>query len=152
MVEGLQSRSKAANRLIKQFEEIQETGGYWHDWLLLEQTAAKRKESHVRLAKVYAAHRDLALANYRQRLTALLMGQTRPPSSLAQVLPHLGAPQERENLCTLRTAGAVSGVSERPEATSDYPFIGVPGVIAGEIDVLPAERGDMLKQGWLKLP
>jgi hypothetical protein len=28
----------------------------------------------------------------------------------------------------------------------------VPCVIAGEIDVLPTERGDVLEQGWVVLP
>jgi hypothetical protein len=32
----------------------------------------------------------------------------------------------------------------RSEATLGYPLIGVPGLIAGEFDVLPAKRGDVL--------
>jgi len=48
----------------------------------------------------------------------------------------LGGTSRKGNLCTLRTAGGGSRVSERPEAILGYPFIGVPGVIASEIDVL----------------
>ena len=43
-------------------------------------------------------------------------------------------------------------VLERPVATLSYPFIGVPGVVASEIDVLPTERRDMLEQVWIELP
>ncbi len=56
------------------------------------------------------------------------------------------------NLCTLRGAGGVSGASERSEATLGYPLIGVPGVIAGEVDVLPAKWRDVLEQGGIELP
>ncbi len=52
----------------------------------------------------------------------------------------LGDTSRKGNLCTLRRAGGVSGVSERSEAAPGYTLIGVPGVIAGEIDVLPAKR------------
>ena len=53
-------------------------------------------------------------------------------------------------LRTLRLGEAGSGDSERSEATHGHPFICVPGVIAGEIDALPAERRDMLKQRRIK--
>jgi hypothetical protein len=55
-------------------------------------------------------------------------------------------------LCTLRRAGWVSGASERSEAPFSYPLIGVPGVIANEIDVLPAKRRDVLEQDGIELP
>jgi hypothetical protein len=57
----------------------------------------------------------------------------------------MGDTSRKGNLSTLRAAGGVSRVSEGSEATLGYPFIGVPGVIASEIDVLPAERGGVLE-------
>ena len=44
-----------------------------------------------------------------------------------------------------RRTGGVSGVSERSEATLGSPLIDLPGVIAGEIDVLPAKRRNVLE-------
>ncbi len=61
-----------------------------------------------------------------------------------------GDTSRKGNLRTLRAAEGGSGVSERPEAAFGDTFIGVPGVIAGEIDVLPAERRDMLEQGGVE--
>jgi hypothetical protein len=37
-------------------------------------------------------------------------------------------------------------------STLSYPFVGMPGVVACEVDVLPAERGDMLEQGRIDGP
>jgi len=64
----------------------------------------------------------------------------------------LGGTSRKGNLCTLRSDGGVSGASEGSKATLGNPFIGVPGVIAGEIEVFPAKRGDMLEQGGIELP
>jgi hypothetical protein len=62
-----------------------------------------------------------------------------------QVVGAEGDTSRKGNLCTLRAAGGISRGSEGSEATLGYPFIGVPGVIASEIDVLPAERGGVLE-------
>jgi len=51
------------------------------------------------------------------------------------------------DLRTIRFAVAVSGDSKRSEASLTHPFVRVPGVIAGEVDLLPAERRDMPEQG-----
>jgi hypothetical protein len=50
-----------------------------------------------------------------------------------------------------RPDGGDPRVSERPEATLGYSLIGVPGVVASEIDVLPAKRRDVLEQGGIEL-
>jgi hypothetical protein len=63
-----------------------------------------------------------------------------------------GGTSRKGNLCTLRRAGGVSRASERSEAAFGYPLIGVPGVIASEIDVFPAKRRDVLEQGGIALP
>jgi CHAD domain-containing protein len=81
MLESLPRRSLAARHLTSQFEAIQEAGGHWHDWLLLEQTAAQGKGKQTELAKNYAARRDIALENYRQRL-ADMQGQTQGQMSI----------------------------------------------------------------------
>jgi len=63
-----------------------------------------------------------------------------------------GGTSRKGNLCTLRRAGGVSWDSERSEASFGNPLIGVPGVIAREIDVLPAKRRNVLEQGGIELP
>jgi CHAD domain-containing protein len=78
MVESLRSRSLAAKQLARNFEAIQEAGGYWHDWLLVEESAAKHTEKDGELPKHYAAYRDIALAKYRLQLANLLPGRIRP--------------------------------------------------------------------------
>jgi CHAD domain-containing protein len=87
MLESLPHPSLAARHLTSQFEAIQEAGGHWHDWLLLEQIAAKGKGKQTDLAKAYAARRDIAFENYRRRLTDM-QGQTQ-----GQMPIHLGTPE-----------------------------------------------------------
>lgn len=50
---------------------------------------------------------------------------------------------------TLRTAEIGSGVSKSLKLASDNPFIVMPGTVAGEVDVLPAERRHVLEQGGI---
>jgi hypothetical protein len=64
----------------------------------------------------------------------------------------IGGTSRKGNLCTLRRAGGVSRASKRSEAAFGHPLIGVPGVIAREIDVLPAKRRGVLEQGGIELP
>ena len=87
MLERLPRRSPAARHLTSQFEAIQEAGGHWHDWLLLQQTAAKGRGRQTELAKAYAARRDIAFENYRERL-ADMQRQTE-----AQMKIHLETPE-----------------------------------------------------------
>jgi hypothetical protein len=61
-----------------------------------------------------------------------------------------GDTSRKGKLRTLRLGEAGSGDSEGSEATLGHPLICVPGVIARQIDVLPAKRGDMLKQSWVE--
>jgi hypothetical protein len=72
-----------------------------------------------------------------------------PPAGWRGVL---GDNSRKGNLRTLRPVEGGSGVSERPKAAFGDPFIGAPSVIAGEIDVLPAKRRDMLQQGGVESP
>ena len=59
---------KAAGR----FEAIQEAGGVWHDWLLLEQLSAEFHGKDARLTMRYRRHREAALAEYHLKLAELL--------------------------------------------------------------------------------
>ena len=72
------------------------------------------------------------------------MRESRPPGSVRGVRRNVHPYRDRR-------AGEVSGASERSEATFGYPFIGVPAVVASEIDVLPAKRGDVLEKARIEL-
>lgn len=65
--EGTSARAAA-----KQFEAVQEAGGHWHDWLLLQQLAMNFHGRKAELTHRYEIHTNAALADYRLRLSELL--------------------------------------------------------------------------------
>jgi CHAD domain-containing protein len=80
MAESLPEGFPAAQHLTERFEQIQRSGGQWHDWLLLERIAAKRAGARAALTTRYSQHRDAALAEYQARLAELLpMRQSHVP-------------------------------------------------------------------------
>jgi hypothetical protein len=75
------------------------------------------------------ALRELLSSSQREALETI-------PLDRAGLIEHYllsdqGGTSRKGHLCTLRSAGGVSGASERSEATLGYPFVGVPGVVAG---------------------
>jgi CHAD domain-containing protein len=62
----------AAFALAQRFEAMQEAGGIWHDWLLLEQLSADFHGKRAALTDRYGTHRDAALAEYHLKLVELL--------------------------------------------------------------------------------
>ena len=56
----------------ERYEAVQESGGKWHDWLLLTQLSARFHGRKAELTERYRKHRDAALAEYRLRLADLL--------------------------------------------------------------------------------
>jgi CHAD domain-containing protein len=65
-------KGSAANALSQRFEDIQEAGGTWHDWLLLQQLSARVIGKHAALTERYRIHRDAALEEYHLKLVELL--------------------------------------------------------------------------------
>ena len=74
MAESLPPGCVTATKLADQFRAIQEAGGHWHDWLLLHKIVAKHKGRYADLTQRYAKRENVTLADYRQRLAALLPG------------------------------------------------------------------------------
>jgi CHAD domain-containing protein len=72
MAESLPTDLAAAKRLAQRFEALQESGGKWHDWLLLQEIAAKHHGKSAALTDRYTQHRDAALASYQTELANLL--------------------------------------------------------------------------------
>lgn len=69
MVEALSSKAARSKQLILELKTTQKSGGEWHDWLLIERTAAKHSIKRTTLAMQYAKNRDAALADYVKILT-----------------------------------------------------------------------------------
>jgi len=61
-----------AQRIAQHFEAIQEAGGKWHDWLLLQQLSAGYHGKKAALTQRYANHAQAALADYHLRLAEQL--------------------------------------------------------------------------------
>ncbi len=84
MAESLPANLPTVPRLIQRYEQIQEFGGKWHDWLLLREMAAKHHGKRAALTERYSQHRDAALASYQSHLASLLAtGRARVPHAKA---------------------------------------------------------------------
>jgi len=57
-------------RLAGVFEALQQSGGSWHDWLTLSETARNELGSSSGLAQSFTRHRERSLADYLRRLKA----------------------------------------------------------------------------------
>ena len=80
MAESLPDGSPQAKKLAQRFEYLQEAGGRWHDWLILEALAARVHGKKAALTERYRNHRDAALAEYHLQLALeFTTGQHRAP-------------------------------------------------------------------------
>ncbi len=80
MAESLPEGSPQARKLAQRFEYLQEAGGHWHDWLLLEAMSARVHGKKAALTERYRNHRDAALAEYHLQLALeFTTGQHRTP-------------------------------------------------------------------------
>lgn len=71
MVEMAPEGSKA-RAAAERFEAVQEAGGHWHDWLLLQQLSEDFHGRKADLTQRYAKHATAALADYRLKLTEIV--------------------------------------------------------------------------------
>ncbi len=68
MAESLPEGSSFARKLADRFEYLQEAGGLWHDWVMLEMLSARVHGRKAPLTERYRNHRDAALAEYHLQL------------------------------------------------------------------------------------
>ena len=81
MAESLPEGSPQAKKLAQRFEYLQEAGGRWHDWLMLEAMSARVHGKKAPLTERYRNHRDAALAEYHLQLALeFTTGQHRTPT------------------------------------------------------------------------
>jgi CHAD domain-containing protein len=57
-----------AQRLAAHFDNLQQAGGEWHDWLLLADIAASELGKSAQLPDLFTAHADQSLGLYKRRL------------------------------------------------------------------------------------
>ncbi len=65
-----------AHIMADRFEAMQEAGGTWHDWLLLQRLSARFHGKHAKLTERYGKHCEAALADYHLKLAELLPAVT----------------------------------------------------------------------------
>ncbi len=68
LAESAPDGASTAHRLAQRFEALQEAGGQWHDWLVLEKVAARELGGGAALPQQFAAKADRALGEFRRRL------------------------------------------------------------------------------------
>jgi CHAD domain-containing protein len=68
LAESAPQPAAAARRLAARFENLQQAGGEWHDWLILAEVAAHELGDSAQLPQRFAAHADHALRIYKRRL------------------------------------------------------------------------------------
>lgn len=67
MAESISEDSK----LARIFEEVQQAGGRWHDWLLLARIAREELSDSSMLAKLFARRCERSMAEYKRHLKSL---------------------------------------------------------------------------------
>ncbi|HEX9201227.1 MAG TPA: CHAD domain-containing protein [Acidobacteriaceae bacterium] len=69
LAESAPGSAARAHRLAEKYEELQQAGGTWHDWLLLADVAAGELGKSANLVDRFKAHADSALGIYKRKLT-----------------------------------------------------------------------------------
>jgi len=69
LAESAPQAAVAARRLAAQFEELQQAGGQWHDWLLLSKVAAQELGDSAKLTQRFAMRAARSLRAFRRRLS-----------------------------------------------------------------------------------
>ncbi len=68
LAESAPQSAANARRLATHFENLQQAGGEWHDWLLLADIAAGELGKSAELPDLFSAHADHSLDLYKRRL------------------------------------------------------------------------------------
>lgn len=68
LAESAPQSATNAHRLAAHFDNLQQAGGEWHDWLLLADIAAGELGKSAQLPDLFTAHADRSLDLYKRRL------------------------------------------------------------------------------------
>lgn len=68
LAETAPGQAHRAHALAERFEAIQESGGHWHDWLILSELAASQLGDSADLPQRFGTHAGEALAEFKKKL------------------------------------------------------------------------------------
>jgi CHAD domain-containing protein len=69
LAESAPESAASARRLAAHFEDLQQAGGKWHDWLLLAQLSLSELGKAAKLPQRFSVHADNSLRAFKRRLT-----------------------------------------------------------------------------------
>jgi len=72
IAENAPKTAKTPRRLAESFEGLQQSGGHWHDWLVLADIAEDHLGSSSALTKTFAHRSKVSLAAYRRHLREMI--------------------------------------------------------------------------------
>ncbi|HEY4380640.1 MAG TPA: CHAD domain-containing protein [Acidobacteriaceae bacterium] len=68
LAESAPRSATAAHLLAARFEDLQQAGGKWHDWLLIHELAAKELGQAAKLPQRFCIHAENSLGAFKRRL------------------------------------------------------------------------------------
>jgi CHAD domain-containing protein len=83
LAETAPSSARKARRLAAEFEELQEAGGQWHDWLLLSEIARAELGDSAQLPRLFAARASKSLKQFERRIEKMSPQPTASPAKAA---------------------------------------------------------------------
>ena len=89
IAETAPNSARSAHKLAATFESLQQSGGNWHDWLILTNLAHNHLGNSSALAQTFRRHCQTALSTYRTHLSTLSLPPhpNHPPLQPPQRLP-----------------------------------------------------------------
>lgn len=72
LAENAPKEARTTRRLAQSFEDLQQSGGEWHDWLVLAEIGKKKLGSSSALTLEFSDRSNIALAAYKQHLRKVL--------------------------------------------------------------------------------
>jgi CHAD domain-containing protein len=83
LAESAPASATKARRLATQFEDLQEAGGQWHDWLLLAEIAREHLGNSAELPRRYAARAEKCLKQFERQIEKMNAHTGRPDQQAA---------------------------------------------------------------------
>ncbi len=72
IAENAPKTARLPRRVAQSFEDLQQSGGHWHDWMVLADLSAEELGSSSPLTKLFARRSKVALSTYRRHLRPLV--------------------------------------------------------------------------------
>jgi len=83
LAESAPASALSAHRLASEFEDLQEAGGQWHDWLLLAEIARRNLGDSAELPKRLAARAEKSLRQFERQIERMNAHNPQPHAEAA---------------------------------------------------------------------